>query len=687
MSESPTKLNLGSGKHRLPGYVNLDAQWGHSIYPLCQNYALPETDSVVTLPEDGVDEIRASHVLEHFSHREIAAVLKDWVSHLKPGGVLRIAVPNFRKIAEDYLSGVPSLTQGYTMGGQTDENDFHRCLFDEASLRRLLADAGLTAIRSWESEIRDCASLPVSLNLMGTKPVNGAVNQVSKVDGVQERDLTDRIDPIDQRSSPEPDLGIAEHLQPVWRALKARRKNVYSQFGEDGAVEAIFEAIGTENRWCLEVGAGDGIFFSNTRHLIEQGWERAILIEKDPALFKKLVDNTIQSSVTYHSCRCENLEIGCEAPNSLDAVLSKHGAPTNLDLLSLDIDGPDWHVFNAMLDHRPRVVIVEYAIEGDPHRFRGYDYIPPRGGPGQAGRDATIKLLCGKGYMPVAVTTSNVIAVQGELLGKLQAWAEAQPVVEQAVSALEEQPQPAAPAKPAEPVVIRAVMSMPRLAFSDNMFCSISALCLALGINLEKGSGVFWDQVLTRMIESHLDDGTKYILTVDYDTWFRKEHAVRLCQLMQEHPEIDALVPLQTKREEDIVMFSMIDADGKPAQRVPRSELEKDVTPIVNGHFGLTVFRAASFARLRKPWFRGEPDPEGSWNEGRTDPDIYFWRNFYRSGLKACLAPNVRIGHLQLMATFPGALADGWKPVHAYVTDLEKDLVPPGVVPAVEYLK
>lgn len=680
MSEPSTKLNLGSGKHRLPGYVNLDAQWGHSIYPLCQNYALPETDSVVTLPEEGVDEIRASHVLEHFSHRETADVLKDWVSHLKPGGVLKIAVPNFRKIAEDYLSGVPSLTQGYTMGGQVDENDFHRCLFDEASLRKLLADAGLTAIRSWESEIRDCASLPVSLNLMGTKPANGAVNKVSGVNGVQERDLTDRID---RGSAPEPDLSIAEHLQPLWRAIKARKRNVYSQFGEDGAVEAIFEAIGTENKWCLEVGAGDGIFFSNTRQFVEQGWF-AILIEKDPALFSKLVANTEKMH-----CFRENLEIGCEAPNSLDAVLSKHGAPTNIDLLSLDIDGPDWHVFNAMLDYRPRVVIVEYAIEGDVQRFHGYDYIPARGGPGQAGRDATIKLLCGKGYMPVAVTTSNVIAVQGELLGKLQAWAAAQPAVEAAVSALQEKkPQPAAPANAAsEPVVIRAVMSMPRLAFSDNMFCSISALCLALGINLEKGSGVFWDQVLTRMIESHLDDGTKYILTVDYDTWFRKEHVVRLCQLMQEHPEIDALVPLQTKREEDLVLFSMIDERGQPAQRVPRAELEKDVTPIVNGHFGLTVFRAASFAKLAKPWFRGEPDPDGGWGDGRTDPDIYFWRNFYRSGLKACLAPNVRIGHLQLMATFPGALADGWKPVHAYVTDLEKDILPPGVVPAVEYLK
>ncbi len=228
-------------------------------------------------------------------------------------------------------------------------------------------------------------------------------------------------------------------------------------------------------------------------------------------------------------------------------------------------------------------------------------------------------------------------------------------------------------------------MSMPRLAFSDNMFCGISQLCVALGINLEKGSGVFWDQVLTRMIESHLHDGTDYILTVDYDTWFRKEHVIRLCQLMVEHPEVDAIVPLQVKRENDVVLFGKFDEEGKPVERVPMDEFRNDLTPIINGHFGLTLFRVASFARLKKPWFVGVPDLNGGWDDGRTDPDIYFWQNFYRSGLKTCLAPNVKIIHLQLMGTAPGTLEDHWKPVHCYITDLEKGKIPPGCVPTVEF--
>ena len=153
------KLNLGCGEQPLEGYENLDRKRGNEVYPLAYELIL-----------DDVEEIRASHVLEHFSHREVAAVMKDWVKALKPGGVLKIAVPNFEWIAKHYLDGKDINVQGYTMGGQVDEDDFHKCVFDEDELRNAMLDAGLVDIKPWKSEIHDCAALPVSLNLMGTKP-------------------------------------------------------------------------------------------------------------------------------------------------------------------------------------------------------------------------------------------------------------------------------------------------------------------------------------------------------------------------------------------------------------------------------------------------------------------------------------------------------------------------------------
>ena len=122
------------------------------------------------IADNSVDVIRASHILEHFASAEIPAVIAEWVRALRPGGKLKIAVPDFAKIAENYLAGVNQSTEGYVMGGQTAGDDFHKALFDESQLKAALARAGLMLIRRWESELSDCASLPISLNLEGTKP-------------------------------------------------------------------------------------------------------------------------------------------------------------------------------------------------------------------------------------------------------------------------------------------------------------------------------------------------------------------------------------------------------------------------------------------------------------------------------------------------------------------------------------
>ncbi len=65
------------------------------------------------------------------------------------------------------------------------------------------------------------------------------------------------------------------------------RSKKYSQFGEDGIVEKIFQVIGAENRWCVELGAWDGVYLSNTYNLVEQNWS-AVLVEGDRRKFSAL---------------------------------------------------------------------------------------------------------------------------------------------------------------------------------------------------------------------------------------------------------------------------------------------------------------------------------------------------------------------------------------------------------------
>jgi hypothetical protein len=156
MSET-IKLDIGCGDRPLAGFIPVDQRNGLAAYPL-------------DVADGTVDEIHASHILEHFGHGQVAAVLRDWVAKLKPGGLLRVAVPDFAIIARAYLEGQNLPIQGYVMGGQVDQWDRHGTIFDADVLTEALADAGLIGISRWVSDQQDCAALPISLNLQGNKP-------------------------------------------------------------------------------------------------------------------------------------------------------------------------------------------------------------------------------------------------------------------------------------------------------------------------------------------------------------------------------------------------------------------------------------------------------------------------------------------------------------------------------------
>lgn len=102
------KLNIGSGGD-VEGYVSIDRKQGKEAYPL-------------DYPDDSIEEVRASHILEHFPRGQVERVIREWVRVLKPGGCLKIAVPDFDWILAHRDD---PMWQGYLFGGQSDNNDFH----------------------------------------------------------------------------------------------------------------------------------------------------------------------------------------------------------------------------------------------------------------------------------------------------------------------------------------------------------------------------------------------------------------------------------------------------------------------------------------------------------------------------------------------------------------------------------
>jgi predicted SAM-dependent methyltransferase len=613
------KLNLGSGTQKLDGYENLDRIFADEIWPLA-------------VEDESCDEIRASHVLEHFREADIAEVIRDWAAKLRPGGVLKIAVPDLDKIAAMMAAGAEINYAGYIMGGQVDENDYHRSVFTAQKLRALMEAAGLCFVTKWQSEIRDCASLEISLNLSGTKPVYG-----SKL------------------------------ARREFAAIEAKKANIYSQFGEDGIIQEIFARIGTKNRVCCEVGAADGIMFSSTRRLIEEGW-RGILIEKDRAAFERLIKNS-------QGLDCFTQLGTLDGTNTLDYWLRTAKAPADIDLVVVDIDGQDFHAVNQMLEFFPRVLVVEYDPAADS------DYIPPASDAAsksldQAGKEAVLKLGASKGYGAAFSTETNWIFVRHDECIRLLCMDG-----EDEVNSQDKQP---ADAGAIEKVTARigAVMSMPRLCFTQNMACAFRAIT-ALGIDLKIGYGVFWGQAMTRGFEQQLDS-CDWILAVDYDTYYTKEHILALGQVLAENPHIDAVAALQVKREDDQLLAGLVSSDGRPTAGHVAISLDEPLIEVATAHFGLTVIRAEALKRAKKPWFWAQPNKQGTWSDGRCDEDIWFWNNWRKSGNNIYLATHVRVGHLQLVCTWPGELAAGFKPMHQYCFDLEHNGIPAHCVPGFE---
>lgn len=185
--------------------------------------------------------------------------------------------------------------------------------------------------------------------------------------------------------------------------LLRREKNIYSQFGEDGLIEAVFERIGVKNEWCFEVGASDGIQYSNTKQWRDKGWW-SILIEAEPQLFTKLQAFADAKTV----CVREHV-----TPENFEGLLQEHDAPPDIDLGIIDIDGRDYWLWDSLKNIRPRVLLIEFGYWNPPEHVPG----KTDGGPADAaGKMALMRLGLSKGYTALCATYCNLFFVRSDCL-------------------------------------------------------------------------------------------------------------------------------------------------------------------------------------------------------------------------------------------------------------------------------
>lgn len=223
-----------------------------------------------------------------------------------------------------------------------------------------------------------------------------------------------------------------------------------------------------------------------------------------------------------------------------------------------------------------------------------------------------------------------------------------------------------------DPKII-AILSTGRLGFTDNFNCALVGLSKA-GVSLDVRLGLFWEQHIQNGLSERVRDGFDYIFVLDYDTLFSSQDVQGLIKLIIEHPEADAICSVQMRRQHDTVLLREL---GEEKGGVKNADYSGELTQIHLGHFGLTVFRAERFKDLLKPWFLALPSSQGEWDDARSDPDIYFWAKWHDYKRTLYQANKIRVGHMQLMATWPGK---DFQSIHQYMNDYRSNGPPKEVL-------
>lgn len=137
----PSKINIGCGYDKKPGYLNLDSD------PACRPDVLVQDHDLYFLPRGHFDEVFAKDVLEHIPHAFMMGALFDWASLLKPGGKLFVQTSWIYGIIDLMRrEGTFEFIHNWRVclfGNQVHPGDFHHNGFTEKTLGVYLAAVGL----------------------------------------------------------------------------------------------------------------------------------------------------------------------------------------------------------------------------------------------------------------------------------------------------------------------------------------------------------------------------------------------------------------------------------------------------------------------------------------------------------------------------------------------------------------
>lgn len=232
---------------------------------------------------------------------------------------------------------------------------------------------------------------------------------------------------VRDRFSPQVQIGQRQlilHYQECLRnkqlpELKDTGFRVFSQFEEDGLLLFLFSVLGTTNQVFVEIGSDDGINSNCANLAMNFGWT-GLFIDGN----KKAIERGRKFYNKYPHPWGPKPEFinAMILRENVNELIRNAGIEGEIDLLSVDIDGNDYWIWDALEVVSPRVVIIETHVEFGMNNIvvpYDKDYVYPGKHPDYHGASpiAMARLAKRKGYCLVGANRLgfNMIFVKEEL--------------------------------------------------------------------------------------------------------------------------------------------------------------------------------------------------------------------------------------------------------------------------------
>lgn len=155
----PLRLNVGCGRKRLNGYVNIDVVSRSGAEP---DIVCDFTKSPIPLDDECASEVLAVHVFEHFFPWECEALLADWHRLLMPGGKLALEMPDIVKCARNLVASSPDNISYWGIYGDPRHRDpfmMHKWGWTFATIKPLLVSNGFGNVKEKQTVFHRCGKV------------------------------------------------------------------------------------------------------------------------------------------------------------------------------------------------------------------------------------------------------------------------------------------------------------------------------------------------------------------------------------------------------------------------------------------------------------------------------------------------------------------------------------------------